>query len=43
MKENVTIEEWYKCKIDKKLYRELIKRSDWQLAQGFRASEPSGC
>ena len=30
MKENVTIDQWYKCKIDKKLYRELIKRSDWQ-------------
>ena len=30
MEENVTIDQWYKCKIDKKLYKELTKRSDWQ-------------
>jgi len=26
MKENVTIDQWYKCKIDKKLYRDLINQ-----------------
>ena len=30
MEENVTIDKWYKCKIDKKLYKKLTKRSDWQ-------------
>ena len=30
MQENVSLDHWYKCKIDKKLYRELVKRSDWQ-------------
>ena len=30
MEENVKLDQWYKCNIDKKLYRELVKRSDWQ-------------
>ena len=24
------INNWHKCKIDKKVYKELCKRSDWQ-------------
>ena len=24
------LEDWHKCKIDKKIYKELTKRSDWQ-------------
>ena len=30
MEEQVNLDEWYKCKIDKKIYKELTKRSDWQ-------------
>ena len=30
MKEKVNLNEWFKCKIDKKIYKELVKRSDWQ-------------
>jgi fatty acid desaturase len=29
MEQNVILDQWHKCKIDKKLYRELIKRSDF--------------
>ena len=30
MKENVSLDQWYKCNIDKAIYKELVKRSDWQ-------------
>ena len=26
----VNLDNWYKCKIDRKIYKELTKRSDWQ-------------
>ena len=29
----VELDNWYKCKIDKKILKELSKKSDWQ---GFK-------
>ena len=26
----VNLDQWYKCNIDRKVYKELTKRSDWQ-------------
>ena len=26
----VNLDQWYKCDIDRKVYKELTKRSDWQ-------------